>query len=249
MVYIFPLVYASNNVVNKVQLLKDQKFYILRKNAKKMKKGIESIYGGYDYCFIQPEKILKLLNDEVTRTKRNQTILSIGCGEGRIEEKFVKDGHTLVGVDINEEALKKARERGITVICGDFLNISFKEQFDCVIAVDVFEHLVQPHQFLQKIADVLKEEGKLIIKSPNFGHIYYRLKYVLTGSLGTYHQLALGHFLHCNLNEVKKMLQECGFSIEQVHYFTYYPILFNLLAKIHPNLFSVSTFVVSRKKH
>jgi SAM-dependent methyltransferase len=44
-----------------------------------------------------------------------KTVLSVGCAAGRTEAELVKRGMKVVGVEINPDAAKIARQRGLTI--------------------------------------------------------------------------------------------------------------------------------------
>ncbi len=63
-------------------------------------------------------------------------------------------------------------ERGI---CGDLMDFERVEEFhdikfDCVVFVDVLEHLSNPQKVLSEVAKMVKEDGTIFISLPNIGH-------------------------------------------------------------------------------
>lgn len=55
-------------------------------------------------------------------------------------------------------------------IIGMFENLNFKNQFDAVWCAHVLEHTLNPHNFLQKINQAIKEDGILCITVPPLKH-------------------------------------------------------------------------------
>jgi SAM-dependent methyltransferase len=95
--------------------------------------------------------ILRLLsNYEFT------TVLDIGSGEGEHKKFLQLFGKDVFSVDI----LKNAD------YVGDFLEIDFDKEFDVVWCSHVLEHQRNTGFFLDKIYDVLKENGILAITVP-----------------------------------------------------------------------------------
>ena len=75
-----------------------------------------------------------------------KTVLSVGCAAGRTEAELVHRGIKVVGVEINPDAAKIARERGLTVLEGDVSQIDVNiddELYDCIIYAEsgAFSHL------------------------------------------------------------------------------------------------------------
>jgi len=102
-----------------------------------------------------------------------KTILSVGCAAGRTEAELVKRGVKVVGVEINPDAAKIARERGLNILEGDASEIDVDVAggfYDCLIYADVLEHLPDPLSVLQRHVASLKESGTVIVSVPNFRH-------------------------------------------------------------------------------
>ena len=53
------------------------------------------------------------------------------------------------------------------IVVGDMENHDFGKKFDVIVAGDVIEHLNNPGLFLANVARHLKDDGKLIITTPN----------------------------------------------------------------------------------
>jgi SAM-dependent methyltransferase len=49
-------------------------------------------------------------------------LLSLGCGNGKIESGIAADGTRVLGVDALEDAVELARDRGIEAVCADVLS-------------------------------------------------------------------------------------------------------------------------------
>jgi len=208
---------------------------------------LEKIYHeNYEYITKHPQKILKTISNTIENKSAKGKILSIGCGEADFEQSLVRKGYQVYGIDLNKKALKNAEKKGIISIHGDFYKQEFTEKFDFILTIDMIEHAQDPAEFIRKAKELLKEKGVLIIKSPNFGHIKYRIKYLKNGTIGTIQQLSYGHFAHLTLKEVMEIVK--GFKLKNVKHVNFsYNRLHNLLANIWPNLFSLSTIIIAEK--
>lgn len=107
-------------------------------------------------------------------------LLSIACSTGIAEEKFLKLGLDVHGIDGAEEAIKEASKRGIKTKIGDITEkLPYdSKQFDIVYAGEVIEHLLDTRSFLQEIYRVLKPNGLLIITTPNLATLTDRIKFL-----------------------------------------------------------------------
>lgn len=111
------------------------------------------------------EKIRELLS-------RQPSYLDIGCGDGSLTMKVANiiGASKVYGVDVDEEALAKAAEKGIiTLKCNlDEGPLPFNnDSFDLVTAFEVIEHLNNPRHVLREAFRVLRREGIIVIETPN----------------------------------------------------------------------------------
>jgi len=124
------------------------------------------------------QEVLKFLK---TNNIVKATILDIGCGYGRDLNFFRKNGYKVRGIEISEEAIKKAKEiyPGLTVDLGDVKNMyQYKtSMFDIVFGnflLHLFDQLSVRKKILSECYRVLRPGGYLFhtvasIKDPDFG--------------------------------------------------------------------------------
>ncbi len=101
-------------------------------------------------------------------------LLEIGCGEGHFLKLAEKSGYEAVGIDINEHAVNKAVQSGLTAYCmtaDDLLDQIPNQSFDAVCFFHVLEHLENPCGFTASLNRLLKEGGHIILSVPNPGRI------------------------------------------------------------------------------
>lgn len=101
---------------------------------------------------------------------KDKKVLDAGCGSGAmvdwISRKFKAE---VTGIDLSPYAIRKAKKkyRG-KFFCGDLEDMPFKdESFDTVLLFDVLEHVVYPEKVFREIFRVLRQDGCLLIISPN----------------------------------------------------------------------------------
>ena len=110
------------------------------------------------------------------------TVLDVGCGSGHLGEYLKhKKNCNVYGLDISEEALKKAKERNVysKLFKIDLENIeeskfffeNYQQKFDYIVLADVLEHLNNINHALINIWSLLKKEGSLLVSVPNINHI------------------------------------------------------------------------------
>lgn len=93
-------------------------------------------------------------------------ILDVGCYAGQLLaalpyyfEKF--------GVEPSQAAAAKAKNKGIKVLGATITDIPADMKFDCIVSIDVIEHLINPIDFFNKAFQLLNPKGFLIISTGN----------------------------------------------------------------------------------
>jgi len=105
-------------------------------------------------------------------------ILDIGCGTGRHSIELARRGYSVVGVDLSESQLKRAREKAseqnlqIVFEKHDARNLPFEFEFDLAImlcegAFPLMETDEMNFEILRNAANALKLKGKLIFTTLN----------------------------------------------------------------------------------
>jgi SAM-dependent methyltransferase len=99
-------------------------------------------------------------------------VLDVASGEGYGASYLAQVAKSVVGVDIDAEAIRHAASRYAA------MNLRFRvgsasqlpladDSFDLVVSFETIEHLVEQEEMLAEIGRVLRADGKLIISSPN----------------------------------------------------------------------------------
>ena len=74
--------------------------------------------------------VLRLLGDGPGR------LLDVGCGTGGHTAAFAQRGWNVVGIDVSDDLLDRARSRGIEVVNADAASLPFPDQaFDAVVSM------------------------------------------------------------------------------------------------------------------
>jgi 2-polyprenyl-3-methyl-5-hydroxy-6-metoxy-1,4-benzoquinol methylase len=120
-------------------------------------------------------------NEAVKLLPPHQQVLEIGCGSGDFLKKLLALGHTGVGLEINQKAIRLARDKGLDVTLGTIEKYaeSSSREFDVVCAFQVLEHLSDPLAFLRSSLQCLRPGGLLIFAVPNGDGVFASLDVAL----------------------------------------------------------------------
>jgi 2-polyprenyl-3-methyl-5-hydroxy-6-metoxy-1,4-benzoquinol methylase len=148
------------------------------------------------------EKLVALV-DGATR------VLDVGCSTGYLAERMRERGATVIGLDLDDRAADLARRFCEAVYVGDVESMELPFEpgtFDAVVCGDLIEHLRDPQSFLTRIRPFLRQDGRLVLSTPNIANwairlslMFGRFRYTDWGLLDRTHT----HFF------TRKTLREC----------------------------------------
>jgi len=108
-----------------------------------------------------------------------QTLLSVGCGSGAVEAKFIQRGMKLTALPLDSVVGAAAAHLGIEMIYGNWkegLAQLAGRKFDCVLVTHLLHLQADPGRFLEACAQQVGEGGTLLVVGPNFNRIPNLLK-------------------------------------------------------------------------
>ncbi len=97
---------------------------------------------------------------------KSKPILDLGCGTGIPTRQLAEAGLKIIGADIDEEMITKAKAHNspnIEYTVSDAKNLPFNDhQFEAVTSIGAFQWFNNPES-IKEIRRVLEEKGKLIV--------------------------------------------------------------------------------------
>jgi ubiquinone/menaquinone biosynthesis C-methylase UbiE len=107
---------------------------------------------------------------------KGKKVLDIACGEGYGSNLLAEDAEFVAGVDIESTVISKAqskyKRKNLNFVQGRVEKIPFEENsFDIVVSFETLEHTDQHDQMLSEVRRVLKQNGILVISTPD--KLYY----------------------------------------------------------------------------
>ena len=147
-----------------------------------------------------------------------KSILDIGSGRGWMLY-FLKNyfgyGRT-AGTQISENAYNFSKEKlKLEIYNKDLLELSLGDKFDVITMWHILEHVEKPEEYIQRIYELLDNDGLLFIEVPNFNS-WAR---VLTGK----YWLALDlkhHLTFFTYSSLTNLLKKYNFKIKKIRTFS-----------------------------
>lgn len=103
------------------------------------------------------EAMLRLLGDGTGK------LLDVGCGTGFFAAVMAAHGWTVTGIDVSEDMLRRARERGLDVLRADGAELPFEARsFDAVLSMWTHTDADDFGAVVREIARVLRSGGPFV---------------------------------------------------------------------------------------
>src|SRR3954463_10600883 len=149
-------------------------------------------------------------------------ILDLGCAAGALGAGLKRrSGAEVVGVELHSDYAATAAGRLDRVVQGDVgeaLARGDLGRFDCVVAADVLEHLVDPWLALRQAAALLEPGGTVVISLPNvrFFETFWQL-----GVRGRWPRREQGvfdqsHLRWFTLRDARDLAEQAGLTVVEV---------------------------------
>lgn len=198
----------------------------------------------------------------IDKLKSGERVLDIGCAGGYVGLELKKNGCKVTGIDIYPLAegviLDKFHQADINSCA-----LPKGQDFDCIVILDLIEHLHSPEAFVEKLRESTKfnPDVKILISTGNVAFIIQRLM-LLIGQFN-YGDKGILDRTHTRLftyTSMKNLLTQAGFDIlEENGVPAPFPLVIrnktvsnilltinNILIRISRNLFSYQIFIVAQ---
>jgi predicted TPR repeat methyltransferase len=148
-------------------------------------------------------------------------VLDIGCGAGLVGAALKqRQVCHVTGIELFADAAMHANRVLDLAICGDAMQVlrALPDQaYDCVLLLDVIEHVGDSAELLRRAAAKLTREGTLLLSVPNVGH-WSVIQGLLQGRWDYADQGVLDrtHLRFFTLRSLYELLQETGLQVVRV---------------------------------
>lgn len=199
---------------------------------KYFKFDIQKVYSkkyfkGGEYLDYEEEKTDLLSNfkkrlSEIVEYKKSGRLLDVGASYGyfcEVAEKYFD----VFGIDVSKDAVAEARNAGLKVVCGEYLEKKYPSKFDVITLWDTVEHLTDPNRYFEKINKDLNKNGVMVITTGDIGTILPRFQ---KDNWRLIHPPT--HLYYFTKKTMHAMLEKNGFEVVKFNY----PIVWRSLGQI-----------------
>jgi 2-polyprenyl-3-methyl-5-hydroxy-6-metoxy-1,4-benzoquinol methylase len=172
--------------------------------------------------------------------KKGMHILDFGCGQGAFSQRLVDSGMVVDACDINTDQIKARVNKKINLDLNKEINPdSFSEKYDVLVALEILEHLHNPWKYLNDCLALMKNDGIIVLSTPNISNFVSRLRFFMRGSLIAFEKtdLAHGHITPLSFVQLENMFDFYKLEILKKGYAGPIPLF---------HFFGLSTFSVFR---
>jgi SAM-dependent methyltransferase len=113
----------------------------------------------------------RLLHNLADRGLTGGSLLEIGCGYGYLLDEARPFFERRVGTEFSAEGAAIARATGAEVFVGGIEEVPRDSKFDCIVAIQVIEHVYEPLRFVQQLASHTKPGGHIVLATPDIGGV------------------------------------------------------------------------------
>src|SRR5205823_1253884 len=147
-------------------------------------------------------------------------VADLGASRGALSAKLAEKVAHVTSVDVERPSEAGEATALALDLEGDFDRELGRRRYDCVVALDVIEHLRRPEEGIRKIAEILKPGGILYASTGNVAYFVMRLSLLLGQfNYGKRGILDLTHTRLFTISSFTKLLVDGGFVVREVRGF------------------------------
>lgn len=202
--------------------------------------------------------VIREVAERINDLKKAGWVLDIGSAEGHLKP--------LLNKDMDYFSLDCDHKVNPSFVYDLDKPINIKEKFDIIVCLETLEHTLRPHEVIEKIISLGKDEAYFFISMPNEYNFYSRILFLFGIKRSTLKPFRLvENHAHIHQPRVKDIIEFCKehLSIQDTECFWYsrksehsnskaiyifIDKIINFMAQVSPSLFARNVLVVGRKK-
>lgn len=113
----------------------------------------------------------------ILRTGKSGKLLDVGCGRGYFLKTMSDAGYDVAGMDVSMTAIEYVRKQFALQASNTTLDelVRGGEKYDVITMWHVLEHFIDPYDALNKIRQLLNDDGACFIEVPNLRSLKFLL--------------------------------------------------------------------------
>ena len=146
-----------------------------------------------------------------------EKILDLGCGEGKLAIEIERSGAKVTAVDLSEDMVEKARERGLDAHRMSATELPFINEFDAVFSNAVLHWVKESESAVKHIHRALKERGRFVAEFGGEGNMR-----MVVGAIeevfGRHPEFGAfkNPWYFPSVEAYRDLLESCGFEVAQI---------------------------------
>ena len=134
-------------------------------------------YDSYEKDQLLYEKTFARRLKLIRRFKPTGKLLDVGCGFGYFLNVAQRERFDVFGLDCSMYAVERCQQRFPGKVKDGFLSpgVFPDKSFDVVSMFDLFEHVYHPREFLETLHQITKDDGIVVITTPNHRSLLSRV--------------------------------------------------------------------------
>lgn len=205
-------VFLKNPPVDRLQSIYPDEYYsFANKTAAGLSKILSLVKTKLESRFFK-----KIIQNHFKHEKKIE-VLDVGGGTGFICDVIRRNVNREIRftiLDLDKAALEIAERNGYSTIHGSIEEVNIQSKFDLIIALNLIEHVGNPSAVIRKFRSALRDNGIIVIKTPNTDSINYEIFKRLYW--GGYHSPR--HFVLFNERNFRTLVSDTGLSVFSLKY-------------------------------
>lgn len=165
-----------------------------------------------DFVSVLGLPVVELLNPQA-----GEQILDLGCGDGTLAVEIEKYGTHVTAVDLSENMVTKAKEKGLDAHVMSATQLPYVDAFDAVFSNAVLHWVKDSEKAAKNIYKVLKSGGRFVAEFGGYGNIYHIVE-AMREVFFTYPEYGVfdSPWYFPSIDEYTETLEKCGFEVRYI---------------------------------
>ena len=145
---------------------------------------------------------------------KGSVLVNVGCGAGHFNQLALQSGFKVIGYEPDPIAYSIAARQNhenLDLVCGDLFAIPRNTHANIVVLHDVLEHIDAENAAIERIFELLTNDGILIISVPALDRLF------------GFHDEQLGHFRRYSKTSLRRALKN-RFEVEKIRYLGFFAL-------------------------